>query len=572
MHTTRRDLFKFIGGSAVGALFTPAPWRLITDTALWSENWPGIPRPARGEIKTKFTNCALCPAGCGVRARCVGEQPVSLAGVASHPLSRGALCPFGLAGHHLPYHPERVKAGDAQGAAAAVREAVAKCAGNERIAVLDLRPGRTASWTYRRALAGVKNGLYVAAPQPLGGWAVDLAKARTVISFGVPVLDGWGTPGNVLQARANFRLVQVEPVQSRTAILADEWLQVEPDVAAATAIVKERAANGPVLVLADWPELLALNQPGETIAPRQEAPVPDSWKTAAPVTELSDVPNASIRALLIDESVPGAYIPWSEIETKLVRDNPMVVAFGPSRAGYGRHARFTIPTPVYPELTDDIPPAVDCPGTAFRVSAPLLPPPGGVVSPADFIAGLGGLDAANALRERADAIHKSGRGAVFTYADAKSTPVKELQPDDFWKALNEGACWIGNSATMPARSGRGPALPREPRPLGSGHQDSGFTVVFTGSQPGLLVSPILSKLYQESNLRLARNGAVLHPDSARSCGVEDGSRAFLETPLGQCAVEVALDPSVPPGFVQVAAGPEVLDICGASLRARVVRA
>ena len=74
MHTTRRDLFKFIGGSAVGALFTPAPWRLITDTALWSENWPGIPRPARGEIKTKFTNCALCPAGCGVRARCVASS------------------------------------------------------------------------------------------------------------------------------------------------------------------------------------------------------------------------------------------------------------------------------------------------------------------------------------------------------------------------------------------------------------------------------------------------------------------------------------------------------------------
>ena len=75
-----------------GVLFTPAPWRLITDTALWSENWPGIPRPRRGEIRTKFTNCALCPAGCAVRARCVGEQPVSLAGVG------GGLCPFGLGG------------------------------------------------------------------------------------------------------------------------------------------------------------------------------------------------------------------------------------------------------------------------------------------------------------------------------------------------------------------------------------------------------------------------------------------------------------------------------------------
>src|ERR1017187_6585725 len=34
---------------------------------------------------------------------------------------------------------------------------------SEHVAVLDLRPGRTASWTYRRAMAAVKNGVYVAA-------------------------------------------------------------------------------------------------------------------------------------------------------------------------------------------------------------------------------------------------------------------------------------------------------------------------------------------------------------------------------------------------------------------------
>ena len=35
MKTTRRDLLKLGGGAALGALFTPAPWRLITDTALF---------------------------------------------------------------------------------------------------------------------------------------------------------------------------------------------------------------------------------------------------------------------------------------------------------------------------------------------------------------------------------------------------------------------------------------------------------------------------------------------------------------------------------------------------------
>src|SRR5450755_3603355 len=168
--TNRRDIFKFAGGAMAGALFTPAPWRLLTDTALWSENWPGIPRPARGEIRTRFTHCALCPAGCAVRARCVGEQPVSLAGV------RGGLCPFGLTAHHLPYHPARLKQGRIEEAAAA-----ASRYGTDGLAVLDLNPGRTVSWTYRRAMASMK-GTYLA-PEPLSA-AYDLSAAKTVLSIG----------------------------------------------------------------------------------------------------------------------------------------------------------------------------------------------------------------------------------------------------------------------------------------------------------------------------------------------------------------------------------------------------
>src|ERR1035441_10081278 len=162
MKTTRREVMMFAGGSAVGVLFTPAPWRLLTDTALWSENWPGIPRPARGEIRARYTNCSLCPAGCAVRARSVGDQPVALAGVAGHPLSHGALCAFGLAGHHLPYYPARLKQGPVKEGTAAVAQGIAKCGPAEYVVTLDLRPARTASWTYRRAMAQVKNGRYVA--------------------------------------------------------------------------------------------------------------------------------------------------------------------------------------------------------------------------------------------------------------------------------------------------------------------------------------------------------------------------------------------------------------------------
>src|ERR1035438_5997345 len=129
MTTTRRTLFQLAGGAAVGAIFSPAPWRLITDTALMSETWPGVPVPRRGEVSYQFGNCALCPAGCAVRARSIAKQPVSLAGVAGHPLSHGALCAFGIAGHHLPYHPARVTRGPVQEAAAAGAGAAAGLGG-----------------------------------------------------------------------------------------------------------------------------------------------------------------------------------------------------------------------------------------------------------------------------------------------------------------------------------------------------------------------------------------------------------------------------------------------------------
>src|ERR1019366_9408659 len=381
MTNSRRDVFKFAGGAMAGALFTPAPWRLITDTALWSENWPGIPRPARGEIRARFTNCALCPAGCAVRARCVGEQPVGLAGV------RGGLCPFGLSAHHLPYHPARLKQGPIEEAKAAITHRAAQLATNA-IAVLDLNPGRTVSWTYRRAMAQLK-GIYLAPEsQP---FAYDLSAAKTVLSIGAPLLDGWGTPANVIAARQHFRLIQAEAVESRTAVLADEWIRIAPgtESAFAQSIPSLAYAKDLSLVLGDAPEIPEINRQlgayGKTVFARPEAPVPEFWtKNAAAVNELAGVPDHSISLLLIDESSAVSYIPWHQIQRKLVRENPLVVTFAVTRGGYARYAQYALPTAVYPEVLDDIAPPVDCIHPTFRIAAPLVAPPPGLVNPAEF--------------------------------------------------------------------------------------------------------------------------------------------------------------------------------------------
>lgn len=504
MKTTRRDLLKFAAGGAAGLLVTPAPWRLVTDTALWSENWPGIPRPVRGELRTRFTHCTLCPAGCPVKARCVGDQPISLAGRPGKPL-----CAFGLSAHQLPCHTDRVTQGDVE----AVRALVSKRAATDAVAVLDLRPGRTASWTYRRAMAKLPHGIYLAPQSALA--AVNLDAVKTILSLGVPVLDGWGTPANILAARRHFRLIQAEAVESHTAMLADEWLPIRPgsEQALAGALaghgggertgltaeqiesVARQLAEGGALVLAtqESAAVIELNRElgafGQTIVGRREAAVPASWRQAAPATGIDSVPDRSIGALLIDESAADGYSPWTALETKLAPD-ALVVTFASSRAGYGRYARFTLPAPVYPEGTDDVAPAVDSLAPTFRLAVPLVTPPRGVVSPSQFVAELAGLSAADALRERADAIHASGRGTLEIYADSRVAAVQKIKPDEFWKGLNEGGSWTGEPG--------GKVPPLEPRP------SSPAVVAMTWEMRAARgpMPPLVSKLYRESNLRV----------------------------------------------------------------------
>jgi hypothetical protein len=346
MTTTRRNAVKFIAGSAVGVMFTPAPWHMIRDTALWSETWPGVPKPKAGPVTFKTTQCTLCPGGCAVKARCVAEQPVSLAGV------EGGLCPLGVTGHHLPYHPRRLKSGPVEEAKAAVAGALARGA---RPAVLDLRPGRPASAAYRKAMAERK-GFYLAPPQPTV--TVDLAAAKTVISLGAPLFEGWLPPAKVWAVRNGFRLVQIEPMLSRTAALADEWMPECADVAALA-----RKYEGPVLVIDPGmsAQTIALNRQlggwGKTVLPLD----------AEAADAIAPVPDGTIGVLYIDESGPGAYLSWPEIEPKLARD-AVVVALTWWRDGYARHTRLALPTPVYPEPD-------------------LMKPPAGTVDAAEFIVG-----------------------------------------------------------------------------------------------------------------------------------------------------------------------------------------
>ena len=273
LELSRRDLFLAGGGAVAGLALSPVPWKLLDDLSIWTQRPPTpTPRPA-GPLAFRFTSCSLCPASCGLKARCFGAQPVGFAAVPGHPASDGGLCPLGLTSHHLAKHPlrathpERVSGGkreriDRAAAVATLSAALAACGKDQKrtFAIVDGRPGRSLSRTWR-ALAAATGGLYVTPPaagaalslETLGrrfdggalALGVDYSKARRVVSFGTPVLTDAGTPGLLARLRAESRrrpaaerieVIQVDATRGRSAALADRFVPIAPGTEAAFAL------------------------------------------------------------------------------------------------------------------------------------------------------------------------------------------------------------------------------------------------------------------------------------------------------------------------------------------------
>ncbi len=164
----RRELIKLAGGAVTGLAFTPVPWRVLGDTAMWSQNWSWMPRVPRGPVTGQAGNCTLCPAGCDATVRCAGTIPIGLWPRES------AMCPAGLAAHTFAHHPLRLTACLHRGQAATVEAALGAAkakAAEGGVAVLDLLPGRTASLVHRMQVAAWKDSYYLEAPQAEGSTA-----------------------------------------------------------------------------------------------------------------------------------------------------------------------------------------------------------------------------------------------------------------------------------------------------------------------------------------------------------------------------------------------------------------
>jgi menaquinone reductase, molybdopterin-binding-like subunit len=661
MNITRREILRFVGGSALGFLLTPIPWKALDDSAIWTQNWPWIPEPSRGDVSYKLTTCSLCPNGCGMRVRCIGNQPVSLSGINTHPLNLGALCPIGMVAHHLRYHPARVsrplriagKNNSSQPTAMTFDEALHEIstaikdtsASSQSIAFVDGRPGRITSVLFQQFAATIPNGKYIPTGEPsldllasmfekpAGQFSYDLDNAETILSFGVPLLDSWGTPARTAQylekkSEAKQRMIQVETLQSRTAGMADQWIPIRPGTEAVFAlglahvILKENLFRAKSQDIAEFGTIVSTFSPsvvaevcgvshetvketarmfsikkasvavidGFTNSREAQAAVmalnfligsvgqkggvsirreilssfSKSKESTLKKSDIHTIPDHSIRVMLIDESLSGCRLSEALLQKKLT-ENGIIVSLSPFVTERSFCTQYVIPTPVFLESLTEVSNPYDRESSSLSISAPLVPEPAGVVDPIQFMqrlataAGIADIEHGTTeelLKKRVAVIYNEKRGSALNASSGQMSDVRSLlSTDDLWNTLMTGGCWMDSEETtkslhafrlttflsaidinkMKSVKNQPMLVPLIERP--------GF-----GSTE---ISPLMSKLGQESGLRHFGCWAYLNPKTGTEFGIVEGCRVLLQTNGGSMQAEAHIEVSIMPDIVAV---------------------
>ncbi len=261
MKIDRRSFLSFLIGGAAGTALSPLPWKLTDDVAIWTQMWPWVPVPEKGEVTHVTSACTLCPGGCGISVRKVEDRVVKIEGLKGHPINDGGLCTLGLAGAQLLYGPQRVQAPlkkvDGRFVEVSWKEALDEISTrlkdlrqggqSHRVACIADSDRGTVPELLLRFLTVYGSPQFFRMPSIQDTYesalylmqgvrataGFDLENADYVLSFGSGLLDGWGTPVHIFQARSRWcesggKLVQIEPRQSRTAAKADDWIPVNP--------------------------------------------------------------------------------------------------------------------------------------------------------------------------------------------------------------------------------------------------------------------------------------------------------------------------------------------------------
>ncbi len=548
MNFTRRDLLVWSAGAAAGLIVTPVPWKLLDDTSIWSQNWPWIPQPARVPVESKQSLCTLCPNGCGLRVRMAAGWPVGVAGVSTHPVTRGALCPLGFGAHQLNWHPQRLRAVRHRGSNSSWSEAqraFAKARAEGPLVIIDGYPGRAASSVLetfaekQRGSYRVVDGPDTRALKPYESWSgvpasalgYDLENTQTVISFGAPMLDGWGAPGRFTRLWAEraagkndlqLRLIQVDSTLSRTAARSWQWISIrqgsESALAAGLAaalleqkLVPARGSIPSVSVdeaatqtgmtadaIRELARTIVARMPAVAIAADENASVAAlnvilgavgtpggivrrSKDAVAHVAAEAAVTNP--RAVLIDSSVPWDFIPQTDAE---------IFRFAAWDGG-SSNADWLLPAPGFLEELTDVPTAPTFAVETYAVAPSLVKPTTEVQSAAQFLAAVEPslTPAEKIIHVRCENSFRARKGNV--HGDEITPVAKFASTQKLEEQLWKGAVWVGEASPPGGIRCELKEWPGAPAPAEN----------WSALWPVPVLPPLASKLYNESSLREA---------------------------------------------------------------------
>ena len=334
---------------------------------------------------------------------------------------------------------------------------------------------------------------------------------------------------------------------------------------------------------------------------RRPVPAPQGIDAAPEfgAQSLSDLPDGSVRVLIVDGDTAATVLPWPLVQRKLAADG-RVACLSAFDAGLARQAHLLLPTAAPFEGWDEAPAAPNAAVASYAVSAPMRQPRVAVLDPVTLVLQLAArstpgalpapesLDTEALIDQRAAAIAASGRGVVFESTQGTTTPVAAMTASDCTTALRQGGCWLDEAAPqpmLPRVSLLGRDAERRAALLhGEWQQPPASTLPaaqslvlmpFANTCAGLgVLPPVLAKVYRESELLAACGTAFVHPSTAQACGVEENAWGSIETRRGRIILRIRLDAAVLPGVVHVPIGAdgwafgdgksrshEILDVC-----------
>ena len=112
MKVTRRGFLGWTGAAAAAVVTGREGVRTLADVGAATYE---AEVPPQGLEAWVASVCQQCPGGCGILVRTITaiedgkKRAVKIEGNPQHPISRGTLCPEGLAGLQALYDPDRIQ-------------------------------------------------------------------------------------------------------------------------------------------------------------------------------------------------------------------------------------------------------------------------------------------------------------------------------------------------------------------------------------------------------------------------------------------------------------------------------